>query len=174
MSNLIKDKLEAKLARIGWSLRHCGCNVFRVHNNLGEATLFEYYGESLRSRGRQIFGEELSDAGDAGLVVFGLADCDYEYDSRLGCLSILCGGAYVTFHSFRAQNSEALAVSQEGQNTVSEGGQYAEELESLSHIVGCLKSALTLIEVDEPALAQEALGEAKKRIAAFNTGHRQP
>lgn len=95
-------RLQSELAKIGYHLRHCGCNHYRVMNYLNEPTMIEFFGDSMTTHGKDIFGRVASQHGDAGRIYFEIDKCEIGFDAMVNCVTISTGGACITFHNFRA------------------------------------------------------------------------
>lgn len=95
------ERLKEALDKIGYSLRHCGCNHYRVMNYLNEPTMIEFFGEDLTTHGKDIFGRAASASGDAGRIYFQIDKCKIDVDEQNHCVTIGNDGAWLTFHNFK-------------------------------------------------------------------------
>ena len=81
----IRQELEEKLKAIGWSLKWCGCDNYRIINKNGQSTAFEYYnGELSVDRKEHVFG-----AAYGGGMHFNLSRCVIEFIDATGAPFVL-------------------------------------------------------------------------------------
>lgn len=70
----IRKELEEKLKSIGWTLHHCGCEYYRLHNNKDIPTAFLYRSGEIQVEEKKIvFGYEYG-----GTISINLKYCDIE------------------------------------------------------------------------------------------------
>jgi hypothetical protein len=70
----IRKDLEEKLKTIGWSLHHCGCEYYRLHNNIDIPTAFLYRAGRLEIEEKKtVFGYEYG-----GTISADLKQCEIE------------------------------------------------------------------------------------------------
>ncbi len=110
-TKITRDRLQECLEKIGWTTRHCGCNIYRIYNQYGNKTIFEFRAEhgdrpiyELNSRGG--FGDGNPD-GENGCVCFVLKGCHLVFDKQAGAVSIVANKskdvsqpAFVSFYNF--------------------------------------------------------------------------
>jgi hypothetical protein len=73
------DQLKETLNRIGWDMRHCGCNYYRIVNSKGKDTGFEILKDSDELKNGDIFGSDYS-----GTFVIKLSAIRLSYFTKKG------------------------------------------------------------------------------------------
>lgn len=88
IKKVTRAKIEKYLSKIGWSLRHHGCETYMLYNEYGKLTGLCVHGEyDLRNefdKGDALFGGAKEGYIRSGQLDFLLADINMEYQAGLG------------------------------------------------------------------------------------------